>query len=76
MSTPIPRPGEHLPGARPTVDPARVHEEVDALLTRVREQGEGSDLPITDQSRLLEQADLLERAHDVLVQALSTVDRI
>lgn len=46
------------------------------MLTRVREQGEGSDLPITDQSRLLEQADLLERAHDVLVQALSTVDRI
>jgi len=46
------------------------------LLTRVREQGEGSDLPITDQSCLLEQADLLERAHDVLVQALSTVDRI
>jgi len=76
MSTPIPRPGEHLPGTRPTVDPARVREEVDALLTRVREGAPAADAASTDRSVLLEQAEMLERAHEVLVQALSTVDKI
>ncbi|WP_432678924.1 hypothetical protein ACRAJ3_07725 [Rhodococcus pyridinivorans] len=76
MSTPIPRPGEHLPGARPTVDPAHVREEVDALLARVREGASVPGAASADQSVLLEQADLLERAHEVLVQALSTVDKI
>ncbi|WP_371053996.1 hypothetical protein [Rhodococcus gordoniae] len=76
MSTPIPRPGEHLPGTRPTVDPARVREEVDALLTRVREGAPAADAASTEQSVLLEQAEMLERAHEVLVQALSTVDKI
>ncbi|MEU5844435.1 hypothetical protein [Rhodococcus sp. NPDC047139] len=76
MSTPIPRPGEHLPGTRPTVDPARVREEVDVLLTRVREGARVPDPESTDQSVLLEQAQLLERAHEILVQALSTVDKI
>ncbi|MBS9371890.1 hypothetical protein [Rhodococcus sp. B50] len=76
MSTPIPRPGEHLPGTRPTVDPARVREEVDALLTRVREGAPVADAASTDQSVLLDQAEMLEQAHEVLVQALSTVDKI
>ncbi|EHK82872.1 hypothetical protein [Rhodococcus pyridinivorans] len=76
MSTPIPRPGEHLPGARPTVDPAHVRKEVDALLARVREGASVPGAESADQSVLLEQADLLERAHEVLVQALSTVDKI
>ncbi|WP_241386940.1 hypothetical protein [Rhodococcus sp. CH91] len=76
MSTSIPRPGEHLPGTRPTVDPARIREEVDALLARVRHGAEVPDAPSADQSVLLENAQLLEQAHDVLVQALATVDKI
>ena len=59
MSTPIPRPGEHLPGARPTVDPAHVCEEVDALLARVREGASVPGAASADQSVLLEQADLV-----------------
>ena len=76
MSTSIPRPGEHLPGTRPTVDPARVRDEVDALLMRVREGTRVLDPASIDQSVLLEQAQLLEGAHEILVQALSTVDKI
>ena len=72
MSTPIPRPGQHLPGPPQTVDPAQIHAEVDQLLAgldgvRASDQ-DGADLP--------GQARVLERAHEVLVQALATVDKI
>ncbi|TCN50520.1 hypothetical protein EV641_112175 [Rhodococcus sp. SMB37] len=72
MSTSIPRPGEHLPGAAPGVDPDAVHVEVDRLIARVQEEGAVGD-PAAAIGR---QAELLEQAHDVLVQALSTVDKI
>lgn len=72
MSTSIPRPGEHLPGARPGIDPTRVHGEVDRLLGHVRDAGGSGDAA----GAIARQADLLEQAHDVLVEALSTVDRI
>lgn len=76
MSTPIPRPGQHLPGTRPAVDPARVHAQIDELLAAVRDDAHDSSDAITDQTGLLRRAELLEQAHDVLVQALSTVDKI
>lgn len=72
MSMSIPRPGEHLPDARPGVDPDAVHVEVDRLLTRVQEEGAVGDTA----AAIGRQAQLLEQAHDVLVQALSTVDKI
>ncbi len=46
------------------------------MLARVREGASVPGAESTDQSVLLEHADLLERAHEVLVQALSTVDKI
>lgn len=72
MSTSIPRPGEHVPGPQAGVDPARIHGEVDALLARARESAGESD---TAQGTT-QQAQLLEQAHEILVQALSTVDKI
>ncbi|MFD6897181.1 hypothetical protein ACFWB0_21885 [Rhodococcus sp. NPDC060086] len=72
MSMSIPRPGEHLPGAGPGVDPDAVHVEVDRLLARVQEEGHVGDTAAS----IGRQAQLLEQAHDVLVQALSTVDKI
>ena len=45
MSTSIPRPGQHLPGAQPGIEPDRIHAEVDGLLTRARDAaaGDGHD---------------------------------
>ncbi len=85
MNMPIPRPGQHRPDqhmARPShafessaafADPERIHAEVDALLGRLGDQASAADgrlESIPDQARILEQA------HDVLVQALATVDKI
>lgn len=67
MSTPTPKPGLHLPGPPPPVDPARIHAEVDELLAGLDET--------TDHEAIPRQAHLLERAHDVLVRALATVDK-
>lgn len=67
-------PGQHLPGANEPefADPEKVRAEVDALLAELtagaRDSGEGTD--ITRRARILEQA------HEVLVQALATVDKI
>ncbi|MBF0662969.1 MULTISPECIES: hypothetical protein [unclassified Rhodococcus (in: high G+C Gram-positive bacteria)] len=72
MSTSIPRPGEHVPGPRVAIDPDRIHAEVDALLMRARDSADTSD---TAQG-ISRQAQLLDQAHDVLVQALATVDKI
>ncbi|MEE2034569.1 hypothetical protein [Rhodococcus chondri] len=72
MSTSIPRPGQHLPGSHPGVDPARIHVEVDELLTRIRESGHAADPAAV----IAGQAELFEQAHEVLVRALSTVDKI
>ena len=73
MSTSIPRPGQHLPGSQPRIEPDRIHVEVDGFLTRARDAAAGDDQdPAAAISR---QAQLLEQAHDVLVQALATVDK-
>ncbi|MFF0813542.1 hypothetical protein ACFYVR_00020 [Rhodococcus sp. NPDC003318] len=71
MSTPTPFPGQHLPGPPQRVDPERIHAEVDELLTGLSDCD-----PQHDHHALTRQAQILERAHDVLVQALSTVDKI
>lgn len=71
----MPVPGQHLPGANQAefADPEKVRAEVDALLSELTagardSSGEGTD--ITRRARILEQA------HEVLVQALATVDKI
>lgn len=68
MSTPIPLPGQHRPPEVPPVEPTAVEAEVDRLLDRLPTDG---DAPMD----LNVQAQILERAHDVLVQALSSVDK-
>jgi hypothetical protein len=70
MSTSIPLPGQHRPHEQsgPEVDPSAVVAEVDRLLDRLPSDGAAPmDLNV--------QAQILERAHDVLVQALSSVDK-
>lgn len=81
MSTPIPRPGSHLPGqtnnseGATTVDPAHIHAEVDGLLSTL-----GDVTPEPDDQHgsgvIPRKAHILEKAHDVLVQALATVDKV
>ncbi len=75
MSTPIPRPGAHLPGPPQSVDPETIHTEVDGLLLRL-----GAVEPDPDDEHgvgvIPRKAHLLEKAHDVLVEALATVDKI
>jgi hypothetical protein len=74
----VPLPGQHLPGAqgRPEpADPARIRAEVDSLLSELGirtgvTEGSESGADVTRRARILEQA------HDVLVQALATVDKI
>ena len=61
----MPRPGQHIPGPPPTVEPQHIHAEVDGLLARL-----DRDEAIPHQARILEQA------HDVLVRALAAVDKI
>lgn len=75
MSASIPFPGQHLAdtsGASiSAAEPSAVHAEVDGLLAQLSAvQGSG-----VAHDRLERDAQLLDRAHDVLVQALSTVDK-
>ena len=79
MTTPIPRPGQHLPGphthAEQTesfADPQRVRSEVDELLGQLDHYGEQDGA----NGRIPHRARVLEQAHDVLVRALATVDKI
>ncbi|WP_245567120.1 hypothetical protein [Nocardia vinacea] len=80
-----PLPGQHLPGAqgRPEpADPERIRAEIDGLLAELDARpawtglaappptGSDSGADITRRARILEQA------HEVLVQALATVDKI
>ncbi|MFD6513159.1 hypothetical protein [Rhodococcus sp. NPDC060176] len=79
MSTPTPHPGNTsngspLPGPRPTVDPERIRSDVDGLLARLG----GIEHDPNDQHGagvIPQQAHILEQAHEVLVQALASVDR-
>ncbi|MFQ6331717.1 hypothetical protein ACLMAL_37120 [Nocardia sp. CWNU-33] len=74
----VPMPGQHLPGAqgRPEpADPARIRADVESLLAELgsragQPQGAETGTDITRRARILEQA------HEVLVQALATVDKI
>lgn len=75
MTTPVPRPGEHLAGPPKTVDPDQIHAEVDGLLSRL-----GGLHPDPDDHHgvgvIPQKTQILETAHEVLVQALATVDKI
>jgi hypothetical protein len=72
MNAPVPLPGQHLRTVeQPLADPDRVRAEVDELLTglaAVDAHLDGETIP--------HRARVLEQAHDVLVQALATVDKI
>ncbi|MFE7745826.1 hypothetical protein [Nocardia sp. NPDC057455] len=76
-----PLPGQHLPGAqvRPEpADPDRIRGEVDSLLAELDRPGRVA--PASDSAEagvdITRRARILEQAHDVLVQALATVDKI
>ncbi|WP_157762285.1 hypothetical protein [Nocardia yamanashiensis] len=70
----VPLPGQHLAGANQEfADPQRVQAEVDALLAELAAGARDSADAGTD---LMRRAKILEQAHDVLVQALATVDKI
>ncbi|NLE79749.1 MAG: hypothetical protein GX610_09220 [Rhodococcus sp.] len=81
MTTPIPRPGAHLPGQTNSyekavsVEPAEIHAEVDGLLSTL-----GDVMPSPEDQHgagvIPRKAHILEKAHDVLVQALATVDKV
>lgn len=79
MSTPTPHPGNTsngspLPGPRPSVDPERIRSDVDGLLARLG----GIEQDPNDQHAagvIPQKAHILEQAHEVLVQALASVDR-
>jgi hypothetical protein len=75
MSTPIPRPGAHLPGPTPIVDPEKISAEVDGLLTRLHAVEPDPEDP-HGVGVIPKKAHLLEKAHDVLVEALAAVDKI
>ncbi len=69
----VPLPGGHLPGAGPEpADPELVRAEVRELLAEL-EAGAGHPDAGVD---LIRRAKILEQAHDVLVEALATVDKI
>jgi hypothetical protein len=81
-----PLPGQHLPGAqgRPEpADPAKIRVEIDALLAELDARpawtGVAATPPTTDSDSgtdITRRARILEQAHEVLVQALATVDKI
>lgn len=66
--------GSPLPGSRPTVDPERIRSDVDGLLARLG----GIEHDPNDHHGagvIPQKAHILEQAHEVLVQALASVDR-
>ncbi|MFB7723026.1 MULTISPECIES: hypothetical protein [unclassified Nocardia] len=70
----MPLPGQHMAGANQEfADPVRVRTEVDALLA---ELSAGARDSASDGTDLVRRARILEQAHDVLVHALATVDKI
>ena len=79
MSTSIPLPGQHRPssaGDESSADPDTVRTEVSSLLNQLTIEStdhEGSET--VDADALARDASLLDRAHEVLVRALTTVDK-
>lgn len=80
----VPLPGQHLPGAHghpEPADPDRIRTEIDALLAELNARPSWAAEPGTGGTAetgadLTRRARILEQAHDVLVQALATVDKI
>ncbi|MGW4771995.1 hypothetical protein ACWEO2_28645 [Nocardia sp. NPDC004278] len=81
-----PRPGPHLPGGpgrQEPADPAKIRAEIDGLLAELDARpawtGVAATPPTTDSDSgadITRRARILEQAHEVLVQALATVDKI
>ncbi|WP_280400130.1 hypothetical protein [Nocardia carnea] len=77
----VPLPGQHLPGAAgpgELADPEKIRAEVRELLAELATgpatgPGSGDETAGTDLAR---RAHILEQAHEVLVRALATVDKI
>ncbi|MFJ9369425.1 hypothetical protein ACIRRA_34095 [Nocardia sp. NPDC101769] len=87
IGTPGPRPGtplpgQHLPGANQEfADPERVKAEVAALLAELSAGAPNPGFPgapgvHSEGTDIVRRAKILEQAHEVLVQALATVDKI
>ncbi|RJO75644.1 hypothetical protein D5S18_14075 [Nocardia panacis] len=63
-------PGQQLSSRPEPADPVRIRTEIDGLLAELRAGGAESGID------LARRAHILEQAHEVLVQALATVDKI
>ncbi|MQY17738.1 hypothetical protein NRB20_08020 [Nocardia sp. RB20] len=78
----VPLPGHHLSGADPAgfADPAVVRARIDELMFELRagtrETGSAAAESAGAGAEITRRARILEQAHDVLVQALTTVDKI
>ncbi|WP_246023453.1 hypothetical protein [Nocardia yunnanensis] len=78
----MPLPGQHLAGANQEfADPQRVRADVDALLAELSAGAPNPGFPgapsvHSEGTDIVRRAKILEQAHDVLVQALATVDKI
>ncbi|MDI9896515.1 hypothetical protein QM797_17460 [Rhodococcus sp. IEGM 1381] len=79
MSTSIPLPGQHRPtnaGDESSADPDTVRAEVSSLLNQLTIGSSDHEEPsAVDSDALSRDASLLDRAHEVLVRALTTVDK-
>ncbi|WP_336087499.1 hypothetical protein [Nocardia sp. SSK8] len=72
----IPLPGAHLASQEPA-DPNRIRTEVDALLAELGPRPAAGPAESTETGAdITRRARILEQAHDVLVDALATVDKI
>ena len=68
-----------MPGANQSefADPDRVRAEIDALLAELAAGAQDSACELESEgAEVTRRARILEQAHDVLVQALATVDKI
>lgn len=77
----MPLPGQHLPGAAgpgEPADPDRIRAEVRDLLAELgtAPNSEGTSGDASAGADLARRAHILDQAHEVLVQALATVDKI
>ncbi|OZD10424.1 hypothetical protein CH275_01780 [Rhodococcus sp. 06-235-1A] len=79
MSTSIPLPGQHRPsgvGDESSADPDAIRAEVSSLLSQLTiESASDDESEAVDSDALARDASLLDRAHEVLVRALTTVDK-
>lgn len=79
MSTSIPLPGQHRPSGaddESSADPDGIRAEVTSLLSQLTiDSTGGAEAEAVDSDALSRDASLLDRAHEVLVRALTTVDK-